>query len=354
MMTGRFTMKKLLFLMGVLVLVTATATSVVGAQGEGSMGHGSGGLVRSIANAPIVPDGTVTGRPTDFVITFDTPLDPNVPGRTLLQGKTIKVTLPHEFQTTGKYQFLSAGSTPECGAAKVECNTGVVLQGWPQNPIRPPFLNYSIEYEEQTRTITLTALKDLVPDPPLEPGIKQIHLMLLDFVNPPPGEYRVSVVAETGPGGAVESEWGSLRILPKTRPSISVTSVFNGAPPRRPNTIYQETTPGALAPLPYDFLLWDRNGSPFEGAGIEAVNPGHSLLVQDDRVVGQVFIEAPEGATGYEVYAETSSWAVNAPLLGVPAGRLQAFFRAGSAPGEYAITFQLNGGNSVQMFVTVE
>ena len=93
----------------------------------------------------------------------------------------------------------------------MECNTGVVLQGWPQNPIRPPFLNYSIEYEEQTRTITLTALKDLVPDPPLEPGIKQIHLMLLDFVNPRPGEYRVSVTAETGPGGAFIASDHTLR-----------------------------------------------------------------------------------------------------------------------------------------------
>ena len=62
----------------------------------------AGNLVQSITSAPVVPDGDVAGRITDLVITFDISLDPNLPGRTLLKGKTIKVTLPDAFVNTGK------------------------------------------------------------------------------------------------------------------------------------------------------------------------------------------------------------------------------------------------------------
>jgi len=339
-------MRKLMAVFGVLVLGMALLTTVASADGPPS-----GDLVSSIVKAPIIPDGTVAGAATDFVITLDAPLDPSVVGRTLLEGRTIRVTLPDGFQETGGLPFASPGSSPDCRPGNVQCNTGVLLQGWPQHPIAPPFQKYAFSYEADTNTIVYTALQDLVPNPPLEPGIKQMHLILVGFQNPGPGRYRVWVEAETGPGGAVESGWGTLHIIPKVRPSINITSAFNTG---TPNTIYQDTTPGALTPLPFDFLLWDRDGMPFTGVGIRTVNPGYSLLVQDNRVVGHVRVEAPPGATGHEVTVETESFPVNSPVLGVPTARLTAKFRAGSAPGMYVVTFELNGGNSVQMFVYVE
>lgn len=66
------------------------------------------------------------------------------------------------------------------------------------------------------------------------------------------------VEAETGPGGTLEVGTGTVRILPHTRPSIGLTSVFN---PGRPSPIHQETGPGQEAPVPYDLLLWGRDGS---------------------------------------------------------------------------------------------
>jgi hypothetical protein len=343
---GEKMMKKFLAVFGVLVLGMTLLTAVASADGPPT-----DGLVGSIVKAPIIPDGAVAGAATDVVITLDTSLDPSVPGRTLLEGRTIKVTLPDGFKETAGLPFASPGSSPDCRPGNVQCNTGVLLQGWPQHPIAPPFQKYAFSYEADTNTIVYTALQDLVPNPPLEPGIKQMHLILVGFQNPGPGRYRVWVEAETGPGGAVESGWGNLHIIPKIRPSINITSAFNAG---TPNTIYQEATPGALTPLPYDFLLWNRDGEPFTDVTIKTVNPRHSLLMQGNRVVGHVRVDAPRGATGQEVISETPSFPVDSPVLVVPTARLTAQFRAGSAPGLYVVTFELNGGNSVQMFVYVE
>ena len=66
-------MRKLMTVFGVMVLGMALLTTVASAGGPPS-----GDLVSSIVKAPIVPDGTVAGAATDFVITLDTPLDPSV------------------------------------------------------------------------------------------------------------------------------------------------------------------------------------------------------------------------------------------------------------------------------------
>ena len=44
----------------------------------------------------------------------------------------------------------------------------------------------------------------------------------------------------------------------------------------------------------------------------------------------------------------------DAPISGVAMAHLKAKFTAGSAAGEVVITFKLNGGNSVQMFVRLD
>lgn len=71
-------------------------------------------------------------------------------------------------------------------------------------------------------------------------------------------------------------------------------------------------------------------------------------------MVGHVEIETPAGAAGQDVFTVEPSSAIAAPITGVPTARLRAFFRAGSATGEYVVTFALNRGTAVQMFVEVE
>ncbi len=338
----------------VFALVTTLATLTQSAQATDQ-------FVGSIAKAPISPDGNVAGAITDIVIDLDRSLDPDVNGRSLLAGRSIKVTLPDAFVDTGQLPLQDVFSSPTCVPGNLQCSTAVLLQGWPQRPILPSFPpnppgtglpQYSLSLEG-SNTIVFTADIDLTPGVALAgPGIKQIHLILYGYTNPAkPGFYPVTVEAETGPNGEIESGVGSVQIIPRTRPSINVTSVFN---PGSPNTIYQHTAPGELTPLPYDFLLWDRQGSPLEGVTIEMVNTHHGLLRQGRRVVGQIKIDTPPGASGQEVFTLTPSAPINAPISGIPTAHLTSYFRAGSVSGEYVVRFSLNGGNQVQMFVTVD
>ena len=80
--------------------------------------RGAGDIVVATPKAPVVADGDVTGKPTDFNLVLDRSLDPQVAGRSLLQGKTIKVTLPDAFIRTEV-----PVKAPESGA---------LVKGWPQ------------------------------------------------------------------------------------------------------------------------------------------------------------------------------------------------------------------------------
>jgi mono/diheme cytochrome c family protein len=199
-----------------------------------------------------------------------------------------------------------------------------------------------------------TALENLVPAPPREPGIKQIHLILNGFTNPAePGSYPVEVTAEVGSNGAEEQGIGILEVLAEPRPSINVTSAFNGEAAYRPNTIYQVANPGELSAFPYDFLLWGQDGEALADVTLEALNARHSLLVQGEEVVGHVFVDGPAQTEGYQVATSAASAVINAPVTGFETGRLTVCFKAGTVPGDYVVTFKLNGGNTVTMFVDV-
>lgn len=107
------------------------------------------------------------------------------------------------------------------------------------------------------------------------------------------------------------------------------------------NSIYQQAAPGGTAPFAWDFLLWDADGNGIVGA---------ELIQADDATVGSFSIDAPTGATGQSVSGGPSV-EFNAPVSGAPTGRLTAQFSAGDTPGRYVTTFELDGGNSLQMFV---
>ena len=314
------------------------------------------GIVSSVVKAPIVPDGNVAGAVTDLVINLDRSMHPAVPGRTLLAGNQIKVTLPDDFVNTGLP--VQTAFTPGCAPPAWTCTTGVLLQGWPQHPIvpmappgssEPTFYTVSLE---GTHTLVYTALVDVVPGTPAPgPGIKGMHLIALGFTNPNPGVYEIEVESQTGPGGTWEYGTGRVHIVPRARPSINVTSVFNAD---TPNTIYQQAGPNEATPLLYDFYLWDYDNEPFLDVDIEMLNSKRGLIKQGNVVVGQVRIKAPRGAHGQTVSTPSGpSTPVNAFLLGVPTARLNAQFTTGDELGRYEVTFSLNGGNSATMIVDV-
>lgn len=321
------------------------------------------GLVANVVKAGISATGNVAGERTDLVINLNVDPDPAVPGFTLLAGHQIRVTLPKQFAFAEADSFPLANIRPgtSCVPGNLQCSTAVLLPAWPQNPVPPGQYTLSLE----GNTLVYTANVDIVPNVPAAPAIKQAHMIFNGWRNPSrPGLYRIKVRAQTGKGGAWQRGIGEVRILPRIRPSINVTSVFadmEDPNPPNPNTIYQTTGPGEAAPLQWDFLLWDSNGAPFTGISIEQHGPRFYVLSQNGKIVGSARIDTPPGATGQAIVPMGPSFEIPlTPIVGVtfgpssPTARLPASFIAGSAAGRYTTTFRMKGGNSVEMVVDVE
>ena len=312
----------------------------------------SSGIVEDVVSAPVAPDGNVAGATTDLVINFDRSMDPSVSGRGLMAGNRIRITLPEDFTNTGlPIASVFTGCAPNCSAA-------ILLQGWPQHPVGlfsgDPGVGEWKVFSEGTHTIVIEAVEDIIPTPPLEPGIKQLHLLLFGFRNPGPGSYDIEVEAETGPEGAVERGTARVHILPRTRSIMALTSAFNGPP--NPNPIYQETGTMAATPLPYDLLLWDSLGLPMTevkmiGPRIGPSSAAVKLVQGGGRAVGNVSVVGPKGAAGYQIGPNQPSMEINTPITGVPTAHLPVQFQTGDLPGLYTITISLQEGNSMTFFV---
>jgi hypothetical protein len=330
------------------------------------------GVVGSINKAPVSPDGDVAGAVTDIVISLAVDMDPSVPGKTLSTGESIRIKLPDEFVFTDRETFpiQNIFGAANCKPGIFKCSTGILLQGWPQHPILPSFppgkaTQYELSYEPSSNTLTYIAHKRITDVPLPGPGLKQAHLLLFGFRNPTqPGTYPIRVDIIDASGNERESGVGNVVIRPDPAPSINVTSVFvpgdkNCVNPQNPNTIYQKTTVGEAAPMPWDFLMWDTDGKAFAGVEIAQQNGGGGTLVHNGKNVGKFSISSPPGATGQKVSGGPSVALPATPVIGktfddpVPVGRLTASFTAGSQPGRYFTTFELNGGNSVTMIVDV-
>jgi hypothetical protein len=165
-------------------------------------------------------------------------------------------------------------------------------------------------------------------------------------------------------GSERESGVGYLVVRPDPAPSINITSVFvpgdeNEGKPPNPNTIYQKTNTGHAAPMPWDFLVWDTDGKPNVGIEIVQEDGSGGTLVRDGKPVGRFVISSPAGAEGQTVAGGPSIELPGTPVIGksfdapIPVGRLTASFTAGSQPGRYFTTFELEGGNSATMIVDV-
>lgn len=188
------------------------------------------GIVASIDKAPVVSNGDVAGQPTDVVITFSGSLDPVVAGRGLAAGDQIRVLFPPQFDLTSLDAGYPLSDVPApavpCVPGMLRCTAVVLLQGWPQEPFFPPAAFHTLSIDAANNILVITALQDMVPNPPVSPGIKQVYLILNGVTNPEPGHYRIAVEAQTGSGGGWETGSGMLQILPYVRPSINATSVF--------------------------------------------------------------------------------------------------------------------------------
>jgi hypothetical protein len=349
----------------------------------GPFAHAAG-IVADIAKASVVPDGDVSGQAAVYLITLEGSLDPAVPGRGLALGGQIKVIFPPEFDLVHLNAAYPLADVPNparpCLPTNLQCTTAVLLKGWPEEPYFPPAAFATLSVDASENALVFTAVQDIVPMPPVSPGIKQLFLMLHGVTNPLPGQYRIRVEAQTGPAGEWETGSGLLHVLPNPRPSIEATSVLVKAlsglspggpacgpgtlPPNPDDPVYQTTAVGTDAPFVWTFLVWGDDSEPLGDVWLNWVDLSHAQLKRLGSTIGHVFIDPPPGASGYGIEVNPLGCPTMlgaAPVIGPtpgigpdPVGRLDMRFTAGDLPGAYITTLTLNNGNSIQMVVTAE
>ena len=342
------------------------------------------GIVADISKAWVVPDGDVSGEAALYVITLEDSLDPAVPGKGLALGGQIRVIFPEAFDLTDLDTAYPLADVPTpalpCVPGNLQCTTAVLLKGWPEEPYFPPAAFATLSIDATDNALVFTAVQDIVPAPPVSPGIKQLFLMLHGVTNPSPGQYRIRVEAQTGPGGAWEAGSGLLQVLPNPRASIEATSVLVKAlsgllpsgpacgpgtlPPNPDNPVYQTTAVSSDAPFVWTFLVWGDDNEPLGDIWLNWVNPNHAQVKSFNSTIGHLFIDPPPGASGHHIEVNPLGCPTllgAAPVIGAtpgigpdPAGRLDMQFTAGDLPGDYVTTLTLNNGNSIQMVVTAE
>ena len=342
------------------------------------------GIVADIKKASVVPDGDVSGEAALYLITLEGDLDPAAPGRGLALGGQIRVIFPPAFDLTHLDPAYPLADVPTpgvpCVPGNLQCTTAVLLKGWPEEPYFLPAAFATLSIDAAENALVFTAVQDIVPAPPVSPGIKQLFLMLHGVSNPSPGQYRIRVEAQTGPEGVWEAGSGLLQVVPKPRPSIQATSVLVKAlsgllpggsacgpgtlPPNPDNPVYQTTAVESDAPFVWTFLAWGDDNEPLGDIWLNWVNTNHAQVKSFNRPIGHLFIDPPPGASGHRIEVNPLGCPTllgGAPVIGAtpgvgpdPVGRLDMQFTAGDLPGDYVTTLTLNNGNSIQMIVTAE
>jgi hypothetical protein len=191
------------------------------------------------------------------------------------------------------------------------------------------------------------------------PGPKAVHLALLLSTNPEvAGRYSIDVAITPDPGGPTMEGHGHINIIPNVRPSVNVVSLFSGPPGPPPpffNPLYQEVSPGE-AGVQVGMYLWERGGGPASGTELRMINADRGMLVQDGRSIGQVRIDSPRGAADHTLVVSTTPSPFEGPafVTGQPTWVLVTQFTPDEAvPGDYTVTFSMNGGNTQTMHYDV-
>lgn len=321
------------------------------------------------APAPVTFDGNVAGQTTDYVFVLVPDPNPALPGLALRAGETLRLALPEAFKRNP--------------AAAVSADTDlnlVLTKGWPQGSVRLAG-QYRIGFDEGSRAMTVTALRDVGTGGSNAPGIKVIHLRGRTFVNPMPGDYAVSVTHAAADGHTLARWQGQLAVLDDA-PTARLAPTNFHLPPGESGD-FQKVATGSVAPQTLGLLLWGPQGSALNGVGIAPRDltrfPKYTggLLVQDtnrdrkldpavDKVVGGIVGAAPAGATGQA--ATSPLGADGMPVLSGETVRNPAFpaaggggqpnpglltiqFKVGTMPGAYRPTFELIGGNAYRFTI---
>ncbi len=308
-------------------------------------------LPLTIAPSPVTTDGNVAAFPTDLILMLPQAGDAQVPGLAFGTGGSITITLPPAFTRVAERPINVA-----------------VPRGWPQADV----CCYVASAVGNVLTITFTT--PVKTDGPDAPGVKILaHIRGGAFRNPSAGTYPIVAQVRETSAAPPRTASGSVTILAEV-PAARIAPT-NFLLPRGANANGQTVAINRPAPALLGFLLW-RAGAPLNGVGVIPAQPSQypkyngGLLVRDangdgiltlpgDEVVGGIIGKAPSGATGQS--AQSPVRANGTPILSGQlngygttepvAGLLPVRFTTGNLPGEYTPTFELSGGNSVQITV---
>ncbi len=308
-------------------------------------------LPLTIAPSPVTTDGNVAAFPTDLILMLPQAGDAQVPGLAFGTGGSITITLPSAFTRVAERPINVA-----------------VPRGWPQADV----CCYVASAVGNVLTITFTT--PVRTDGPDAPGVKILaHIRGGAFRNPDAGAYPITAEVRSAPGATPRTAAGTVTILAAV-PDAHIAPT-NFLLPRGANANGQTVTVNRPAPAFLSFLLW-RGGTLLNGVGVMPAQPNQypkytgGLLVRDvngdgvltlpgDEVVGGIIGKAPSGAKGQSAQSpvrgngtpilsgQLNGYGTTEPV----AGLLPVRFTTGSLPGEYAPTFELSGGNSVQVTV---
>lgn len=293
--------------------------------------------------APVDPTGRTPGARTDFIVGL-ADFDPSVPGIGMAEGGTIRITLPDDFQNTGR-DVVGVGGKAGCMPPAVRgCSTAVIVQGWPQSPVAPlP----AVELEASTNTIVVTAAKAWPAGGFDAPGPKAVHLMLFGFKNPTAlGDYEITVEVQPDPASSDTMTGTGTVTIGYTTPVLAPNSQATPSPIPFANTLYQRVGAGDEA-LPMAFYMWDRSARAIVGAQMEMTSLDEGLITDaSGNAIGSITITAPAGAAGYALMPQGPSEEAAAFVTGNPVGRLVAGFKtAPGATGMYELRFELDGAD---------
>jgi len=272
-----------------------------------------------VAPQPMVATGLVAGHQFEAWFVLDRPLDPTVPGYAVPAGATIRFVFPDNFKPDQSLPLQS-----------------VLLYGWPQKGIPVPF---TVRIDPQNAQVVVLHLASAIEvKPPLQPGLKAIHLRAPLQSPVTAGSYPIVVTfADAGDLSGHETAVAAIAAAPA--PAVAVYNQLHDGR----DEDFQRVAAGAAVPIPFDFLV-SNPGSYRATVVTETAPDGTIQILADERSIGTVRAERK-----------------NVTLIPVPFGpgynRLGIFrlaAKAGEENGTVRVVASLKGGSTCFLTLIIE
>ena len=272
----------------------------------------------TVGYQPMVSTGLTTHQPFEAWFVLDKSSDPRTPGYAIPKGAAIRIVFPKEF-------------TPKAGLFQ----GAVMLPGWIQGPIAAKFT--ATQDPTNPRAIIIKFSAPIATDPPLHPGLKDIHIRAR-VINPAAGRYPISITFSKA--GALDGTTEAVARITRTpTPNIAAYNELNGGK----GSNWQRVKPGEQAPIPVDYLVTLPN-APRSVIAVSAQPDGSLKILGDGKPIGSI------KAQGVPVKLTPVAFGPGKSRLGI----IRINVKAGNQPGAAEIVAALNGGTQYKITLIVK